>query len=46
MSNLDITILTHMPEGQDGRRKTARSKGKVERSFKSTKESFEPLYHL
>lgn len=46
MANLDITILTHMPEGQDGRRKTARSKGKVERSFKSTKESFEPLYHL
>lgn len=46
MANLGITIMTHLPDGKDGRRKTARSKGKVERSFRSTKDSLEPLYHL
>jgi len=46
MAYLNIEILTHLPDGRDGRRKTARSKGKVERSFRSSKESLETLYHL
>ena len=46
MAYLNIELLTHMPDGKDGRRKTARSKGKVERSFRSSKESLETLYHL
>lgn len=46
MAHLNIEILTHLPDGKDGRRKTARSKGKVERSFRSSKESLETLYHL
>lgn len=46
MAYLDIEILTHLPDGKDGRRKTARSKGKVERSFRSSKESLETLYHI
>jgi hypothetical protein len=46
MAHLNIEILTHMPDGKDGRRKTARSKGKVERSFRSSKESLETIYHL
>lgn len=46
MAHLNIEVLTHLPDGKDGRRKTARSKGKVERSFRSSKESLETLYHL
>ena len=46
MAYLNIEVLTHLPDGKDGRRKTARSKGKVERSFRSVKESLETLYHL
>jgi transposase InsO family protein len=46
MAHLNIEVLTHLPDGKDGRRKTARSKGKVERSFRSSKESLEILYHL
>jgi transposase InsO family protein len=46
MAHLNIEILTHLPDGSDGRRKTARSKGKIERSFRSIKESLETLYHL
>ena len=46
MAYLNIEIRTHLPDGKDGRRKTARSKGKVERSFRGTKESLEPLYHI
>lgn len=46
MAYLNIEVLTHLPDGKDGRRKTARSKGKVERSFRSSKESLETLYHL
>jgi hypothetical protein len=30
MAYLNIEVLTHLPDGKDGRRKTARSKGKVE----------------
>lgn len=46
MAHLNIEILTHMPDGKDGNRKTARSKGKVERSFRSVKDSLETLYHF
>jgi transposase InsO family protein len=46
MAHLNIKFLTHLPDGRDGRRKTARSKGKIERSFRSIKESLETLYHL
>lgn len=46
MAHLNVEVLTHLPDGSDGRRKTARSKGKVERSFRSSKESLETLYHL
>ena len=46
MANLNIEIRTHMPDGSDGRRKTSRSKGKIERQFRTSKNSLEPLYHL
>jgi hypothetical protein len=42
---LDINIITHMPKDTDGRRTTSRSKGKIERSFRTTKNSLESLYH-
>jgi transposase InsO family protein len=43
---MGIELRTHMPSGKDGRRKTARSKGKVERPFLSVKELHETLYHF
>jgi hypothetical protein len=46
MAHLNIEVQTHLPDGKDGRRKTARSKGKVERPFRTVKESLETLYHL
>lgn len=46
MDRLDITWKTHMPAGKDGRRVTARSKGKVERAFRTVKEAHETLYHF
>lgn len=46
MSYLGIEVRTHMPQGSDGRRPTARAKGKVERPFRSVKEMHETLYHL
>lgn len=46
MAHLNIDVQTHLPDGRDGRRKTARSKGKVERPFRTVKESLETLYHL
>ncbi len=46
MAHLDIEIRTHLPDGKDGRRKTSRSKGKVERPFRTVKNSLEPLYHI
>ncbi|WP_204367902.1 IS481 family transposase [Candidatus Jidaibacter acanthamoebae] len=46
MAYLNVEIRTHLPDGKDGRRKTARSKGKVERPFRTVKESLETLYHL
>lgn len=46
MGYLGVEVRTHMPQGKDGRRVTARSKGKVERPFRSVKEMHETLYHL
>jgi hypothetical protein len=46
MLALDIEWQTHMPAGKDGRRTTARSKGKVERPFRTVKEAHETLYHF
>lgn len=46
MRSLDIDWLTHLPAGKDGTRTTARSKGKVERPFRTVKEAHETLYHF
>ncbi len=46
MNLLGVEVRTHLPNGKDGRRVTARSKGKVERPFRSVKEMHETLYHL
>ena len=43
---LGVNILMHMPSGSDGRRTTARAKGKVERPFRTVKEAHETLYHF
>jgi hypothetical protein len=46
MKYLGIEVRTHMPRGKDGRRTTARSKGKVERPFRTIKQLHETLYHF
>lgn len=46
MRALSIEWQTHMPAGKDGTRTTARSKGKVERPFRTVKEAHETLYHF
>jgi hypothetical protein len=46
MRYLDVDVRPHMPQGKDGRRVTARSKGKVERPFRTVKEMHETLYHF
>jgi hypothetical protein len=46
MEHLGVRVMTHMPAGKDGRRPTARSKGKIERAFRSVKEAHETLYHF
>ena len=46
MQYLGVNIRRHMPKGKDGRRTTARAKGKVERPFRTTKEVHETLYHF
>ncbi|MCW2313716.1 hypothetical protein M2244_003471 [Rhodoferax antarcticus] len=46
MQALDIDWKTHIPAGKDGTRVTARSKGKVERPFRTVKEAHEALYHF
>lgn len=46
MECLGVRVMTHMPAGKDGRRTTARSKGKVERPFRTVKEAHETLYHF
>jgi hypothetical protein len=44
--SLGVVVMTHMPAGSDGRRTTARSKGKVERPFRTVKDAHETLYHF
>ena len=46
MERLGVEWKTHMPAGSDGTRITARSKGKVERPFRTVKEAHETLYHF
>jgi hypothetical protein len=46
MRYLGVDVRTHMPRGSDGRRVTARAKGKVERPFRTVKEMHEMLYHF
>lgn len=46
MESLGVAVMTHMPAGSDGRRTTARAKGKVERPFRTVKEAHETLYHF
>lgn len=46
MAHLGIEVRTHMPKNSDGRRKTARAKGKVERPFLTVKSTLETLYHF
>ncbi|ENR4285649.1 transposase family protein, partial [Salmonella enterica] len=46
MQSLKVDWLTHTPAGKDGPRTTARSKGKVERPFRTVKEAHETLYHF
>lgn len=46
MKALAIPWETHIPAGKDGTRTTARSKGKVERPFRTVKEAHETLYHF
>jgi len=46
MLGLGIAWETHMAAGKDGTRVTARSKGKVERPFRTVKEAHETLYHF
>lgn len=43
---LGIEVQSHMPAGSDGRRTTARSKGKVEKAFDTVQKQFETLYHF
>ena len=46
MDCLGVKVTTHLPKGKDGRRVTARAKGKVERPFRTVKEAHETLYHF
>ena len=46
MESLGVEVMTHMPAGSDGRRTTARAKGKVERPFRTVKDAHETLYHF
>lgn len=46
MIALGVDWKTHIPAGKDGERVTARSKGKVERPFRTIKEAHETLYHF
>jgi predicted DNA-binding transcriptional regulator AlpA len=46
MECLGIDVIVHMPAGSDGKRTTARAKGKVERPFRTIKDTHETLYHF
>lgn len=46
LHDIGVDLRIHVPKGKDGRRKTTRSKGKVERPFRTVKELHETLYHF
>lgn len=46
MESLGVEVIAHMPAGSDGKRTTARAKGKVERPFRTIKDAHETLYHF
>jgi hypothetical protein len=46
MDYLGIDVRTHRPQSKDGRKVTARAKGKVERPFRTVKEMHETLFHF
>jgi hypothetical protein len=46
MAQLGVDVHLHLSRGKDGRRVTARAKGKVERPFRTVKEAHETLYHF
>ncbi|UAW64789.1 hypothetical protein KMZ15_03780 [Mycoavidus sp. HKI] len=46
MQALEIEWKAHIPANKDGERVTARSKGKVERPFRTVKEAHETPYHF
>lgn len=46
LAALGIELKTHLPKGRDGRRTTARAKGKIERTNRTVKDAFETLFHL
>ena len=46
MECLGVKVMNHPPKGADERKTTARAKGKVERPFRTVKESLETLYHF
>ena len=46
MGNLGVRVMTHVPASKDNRRHTARAKGKVERPFRTVKETHETLYRF
>lgn len=46
MQYLGIEVKTHLPAGKDGRRTTARAKGKCERQLRTIKDAQEILYHF
>ena len=43
MDQLGVQVMPHMPAGSDGRRPTARAKGKVERAFRTEGGARNPL---
>jgi len=46
MECLGVKVMTHPPKGAIEHKTTARAKGKVERPFRTVKESLETLYHF
>ena len=46
MGYLGVNVVTHLPQGANRRHVTARAKGKVERPFRTVKETHEVLYHF
>ena len=46
LNYLGVQLKTHLPKGKCGNRTGARSKGKVERPFRTVKQMHETLYHF